>query len=411
MKKKNLIFILILAIILSTYYFFSSNKKVNDQVEDNDIIISHSFHDDLGLIKANNDFAFKLFKEISGQDNLFVSPFSIHTALLLAYIGSDESSKEELSRFLSIENIDDEKILDLGLSYLEFINNKNDDNELSLANALFLREGIPFLENYKHIGEKYFQAEIDKLPQKGEIINNWVKEKTNDKIESIIDAGLIPDAVIAYLVNTIYFKGIWDKEFNEEKTNLRNFYSNEIKQVEMMENVSDYKFIINESLEAVAMDYKNGSYSLLAFMPKGKSLEEFYSQISYNIFNNLLDKNKKELILRFPKFSFNSDLELKDSFISMGLISPFDDNLANFSKMVDLAHLNNVFISEIFHNAFIEIDEKGSEAAAATAVEMKLRSDSEIIEPDIIEFNHAFFFAILDNSTKNILFLGQFTNN
>ncbi len=363
------------------------------------------------LSSSGNEFAFASFFEIAKEsENAFVSPYSIHTAMILAYIGADGKTKEEMEEVLALSGMEEEDIKEKAFGLKHHLENVSEETEVSIANSFFLREDIPFLESYKKDGESYFDAELRSLPSTGDVINDWVKEKTEDKIEEIIDPGPIPEDVIAYLVNAIYFKGIWEKEFDEEKTTERTFYGEEEKEVEMMENEAEYYYGISEDMQAVTMEYKEGDYLFHAFMPtEGRSLPDFYEDFDTERFEDIRPTNEGEIILRLPKFTLEQDLKLSGVLESMGMVDAFNKSNADFSRMVDLDELvENVYIGEVYHSSFIEVDEEGTEAAAATAVEMRL--ESMPMEQTVLEFNKPFFFVIEEAETKNILFMGQFVD-
>jgi len=403
---KNIFLILLLIVIAYGGWIFF--KSVEEEIEkDPDIeVLSAEELGDLAL--ASNDFAFATFFELAEEnENLFISPCSIHTAMLLAYMGADENTRDEMTEVLALSGMEEEEIKKkaYGLKYhLEAV---SEETEVAIANSFFLREDIPFLESYKKDGETYFDAELKSLPSTGDVINDWVKEKTEEKIEEIIDPGPIPDDVIAYLVNAIYFKGIWEKEFDEDRTREETFYGEEEAEVEMMENEGDYLYGISEKMQAVTMEYKEGDYLFHAFMPTEGSLSELYEEFDEDTFEDIKPTNEGEVTVRLPKFTLEHDMKLSDALENMGIVDAFDRHNADFSRMVDLDEIEeNVYIGEVYHSSFIEVDEKGTEAAAATAVEMRL--ESAPMEKTVLEFNRPFFFAIEEAETSSILFMGQF---
>ncbi|MGM0482722.1 MAG: serpin family protein, partial [Patescibacteria group bacterium] len=279
-------------------------------------------------------------------------------------------------------------------------------------NAFFLKDGIPFLESYRSDGERYFEAEIGSLPSTGDPINDWVYQNTNGKIEEIIEPGAIDPAVIAYLVNAIYFKGNWAEEFDKDKTKDRTFYGTDGEaDVEMMENKSEYLNSVSEDMQAVTIEYKDGDYLFHAFMPTDdRSLSEFYEDFDRSAFEDYKPDKKSETILRLPKFTLEDELGLVDTLRGMGINEVFDIDSADFSEMVDLDAVagKNVYISDVLHASFIEVDEEGTEAAASTAVEMKLESAES--PRGVIEFNRPFLFLIEEPETGTVLFMGHLAN-
>ncbi len=394
--KKIIIVLVIIVAGFSTFYLLQERSEEKVDLREPEELTELSF--------AMTDFSFNAFFEVAKEgENVFISPYSMHTALTMAYRGADGDTAAEMAEVLGLTEMEMERVLkdSLGLkNYLEF----SDKNELSIANTFFLREGIPFLESYKSDGEKYFEAEMSELPETGEPINDWVYEKTGEKIEEIIDNGPIDDNIIAYLVNAIYFQGNWAEEFDEDKTRPDSFQTPDGEvEVEMMENEAEYKYGISEDLKSATIEYEDGDFLFHVFMPIEKNLEEFYEEFDPDYFQDIKPTNKSEIVLRMPKFTLEDELGMIDTLEALGMEKAFDMGDANFSKMVDLEGLGlNVFISDVLHASFIEVNEEGTEAAAATAVEMELES-----APMRLEFNRPFLFVIEEPETKTILFIGQ----
>ncbi len=404
MKK---IIIIALILIAGGFYLYSQ-----DAVEVEDVELGDP--EEMKEISSSiSDFSFDIFLNLAKDDqNLFISPYSIHTALSMAYIGSDSETAEELRKVLSLTDMEIEKIKSDHLKLMKWLENYPKGNKAKIANAFFLREDIPFLSSYRNDGEKYFNAEISALPETGEPINDWVYEKTKEKIEELIDDGPIGQDVIAYLINAIYFQGNWAEEFDEEKTTERTFYGlDEETKVDMMENESDYLYGETENLKTLTLEYEDGEFLLHVFMPTdGRSPAELLEEMKKEEINlkDITPTEERKIVLRFPKFIMEDKLELLSVLEEMGIEKAFDSSEADFSKMVDLDKLDlNVYISDVVHASFIEVDEKGTEAAAATAVEMELESMPMITE---VEFNRPFLFLIEEPRSETILFMGQLIN-
>ncbi len=350
-----------------------------------------------------SDFSFNLFSFLADQDeNIFISPYSIHTALGLAYIGADEETQAEIAKVLSIDDFELREVKKdflLLKHYLEYISK---ETEVNIANALFLRDGVHFLETFKSDARNYFEAEIKSLPEFGREINEWVSEKTNQKIEEIIDSGPIAGDVISYLVNAIYFRGIWEQEFDPNKTSQRRFYGTERRMVDMMENTDNYRFLVEDDLVATTLEYKDGKYLFHIIMPD--DLEQFYNQFDYQEFSRIKNQmTEREIVLKMPKFKLEYDVNLNDTLQFLGIEEAFDPDEANFSRMINRERSDfNAYIGNVLHSSFIEVDERGTEAAAVTAVEMRQTS-----LPTPVEFNYPFLFVIENADTKTILFIGQ----
>ena len=407
MKKTVTILVLLLFILSLSFYL------INREADPVEPPVELSEPEELKELSFSvKDFSFDLFPRLAEDDkNIFISPYSIHTALVMAYRGAGEESAKEMSEVLGLTDMELETLMKNSLGLKQYLEHFSKENEVAIANALFLRDDIPFLSSYKTDAERYFEGKIDPLPDTGEIVNDWVFENTREKIDKIIDPGPIDYDVIAYLVNAIYFQGVWAEEFDENNTEKRPFYGTggEV-EVDMMENESDYLFAVSENMKSVTIEYKDGDYLFHAFMPTDdRALSEFYVDFDRETFDLMKPTSNEEIVLRIPKFTMEDEFKLVDVLKGMGMELVFEESLADFSEMVDLDAIGlNVFISDILHASFIEVDEKGTEAAAATAVEMKLESAS--LPPTVVEFNRPFLFLIEEPETGTILFMGHLAN-
>lgn len=359
-------------------------------------------------LEGQKDFSFDLFFQLiesQDEDNIFISPYSIHTALHLAATGADGETRDEMDEVLRLQG---EEVKEDASQLMEWLEDFSEKNEVSVANSMFLDEDIPFRESFVDDGEKYFDAKVDELPETGEPINDWVEENTEGKIEELIDPGPIDPLTIAYLVNAIHFEGAWEKEFDEEYTQKDIFHGEEEIEIEMMENRANYSYFEGEDHRAISLNYDNGDYRFNAFLPdRDSSLEEFYEQFDRNTYEeNIDDMEKEDVMVRLPKFTLEEDYDLVESLKSIGIERAFEKYEANFSDMVELKDMDrNVYISEVSHSSFMEVDEKGTEAAGATGVGIGVDS----VEPSypVMEFDRPFFFTIEEPETETMIFKGH----
>jgi len=422
MKKKIIVILTLIVVIgLSGYVIYQATQEQDEKLDKErraDEKTQQERKDEepktieTETIKAYSvdDFSFNIFQKLTQEeDNLFISPYSIYTALTLAYTGADGETKKEMQEVLGLQDKDIQEIKEEVLEIKQRLEDNPENTEISIANALFLRDDIPFKESYTQNAKEYFEAEVDELPETGEPINDWIAEKTNDLIQNMIDPGPIPGDVIAYLFNTIYFNAPWQDAFDEEKTQERTFYAQDSEEkVEMMEREGNYTHLIEDDLEMVTIDYEDDS-DLVFHAIKPQNLEDFYDDLDYEKFTNLKDETKtEEIILRLPKFKMESDIGVNDTLEAMGIKQAWDREQADFSNMVNLDELQeNIFINRVQHKTYIEIDEEETEAAAATGIDMRVTSALPETPP-IIEFNKPFLFLIENTDTETILFMGQF---
>jgi serine protease inhibitor len=368
------------------------------------------------LVDANNGFGLKMFYELAGAEpgeNILISPASIITALAMTYNGADGETREAMEKTLMFEGMSMEEVNEAFADLLTILQNPDPKVELAVANSLWAREGIAFNEDFLKRNEDYFGAEVAELDFNdagaADTINDWVKEKTRNKIDGIIDPPINPETVL-FLINAIYFKGEWSDPFDPDMTGNRDFYlpDGSLKEIPVMIKNDDFRYLETDDFQAVSLPYgKNERVSMYIFLPaSNSSLEQLYGEM------NLL--NWKRWIASFgsmegevglPRFKFEYETSLKDALAALGMAIAFDESAADFSGMHPVPP--NLFISEVKHKTFIEVNEEGTEAAAVTSVEVGMTAMPETFSMII---DRPFFFAIADDMTGTILFMGSVLN-
>ncbi|MBN1433070.1 MAG: serpin family protein [Methanomicrobiaceae archaeon] len=376
------------------------------------------------VVAANNMFAFDVYKKIasenSGDDNLFLSPFSISSALALTYEGAKGETADQIkSVFHFPENIDT-----LRNGYLAVntgINAGDPEYELEVANALWAEQTYRFLEDYINIADEYYSAETTNLdfvnqPEQSRLtINGWVEEKTNDRIKNLIPQGMIDPLTRLVITNAIYFKGTWVLQFDENKTSEADFItpSGDIVKVDMMQRTDEdaiYGYTETDELQMLKMPYDHESgkeLSMVVILPKANELQTVENTLTADQLEELQKSiESKQVKVFFPKFKLETEYQLGDTLQEMGMPVAFTGG-ADFSGMDGKTDL---FISDVVHKAFVEVNEEGTEAAAATAVVIKLTAVVEEEPIPVFIADHPFIFMIQDNETGNILFIGRISN-
>lgn len=365
------------------------------------------------IVYANNQFAFDLYNEVNSDENVFFSPYSITTALAMTYEGARGTTAEEMQSVFRFPEDDIERRSSYASLFNE-INSGSKDYKLHTANSLWGQKDYPFLQDYLDVVKNYYGGEINSLDFASDpdgstkIINDWVEEKTNGKIKDIID-GLDPLTRLV-LANAIYFKGEWVKQFDKSKTKDDNFYitNDEIVQVPMMQltgEEAEFKYAENNDLQLLEMPYEGDKLSMLILLPKDdlNDIEKILSADQLNEWKSLMYKQRVDVYM--PKFTFESKYYLANNLINMGMPTAFGSN-ADFSGMDGTDML---FIGKVIHQAFVDVNEEGTEAAAATVVVMELKAALPE-EPVIFRADHPFIFIIQDKDNGNILFLGKVVN-
>lgn len=364
------------------------------------------------LLSGYSDFGFHLYSVLCKSEkekNIFISPSSIAIALAMTYNGAMEETKASMEKTLEFNGMTMEEVNEANKKLLDYLGNTEEKVELSVANSLWCRPDIKFEEDFiSRCKDNYF-AEISNNFQVS-AINGWVKEKTKGKIDKVLDR--IPDNAILYLINAIYFKGIWTFEFDKEKTQDLDFNlpDGSKKKHPMMSQSGSFNYYRGDKFQAINLPYGEENYSMYLFLPDEDSgLEEFHSKLNKENWENWMSGfNMMEGDIIMPRFTFEYEVLLNTVLSSMGMEIAFDENLANFRGMAIPPRDENIFIQKVLHKTFVEVNEEGTEAAAVTVVEMGL-TESVAEEPErfYMLVDRPFFFVIRDNKTGLILFMGS----
>jgi len=367
---------------------------------------------DSKLVDANTKFGFKLFQEVLKQDskrNVFVSPTSIAIALSMTYNGASGETQQAMANALELQGMSLDNINQANNTLKASLENADPAVQMSIANSLWARQGISFNPEFIKQNQQFYGAKVTELdfakPDSSNIINNWVKENTRGKIDNIVGQ-LKPDDVL-FLINAIYFKGNWTKKFDKSQTTERpfNLSNGSQKQHPMMSQSGKYRYYENETFQAVSLPYGKGRMSLYVFLPsKTTNLNTFQQQLKSENWQQWMNQFRmRQGSVELPRFKFDYDIKLNNALKALGMETAFS-NQANFSNMTSAS----VAINEVKHKTFVEVNEEGTEAAAATSVGMVLTSARmPAEEPFQMVVDRPFFCAIRDNQTGTILFMGS----
>jgi len=365
------------------------------------------------LIEADNSFGIKLFKGLNAEEpdsNVFISPLSISMALGMTYNGAAGITEEAMRTTLEFGNLSGDEINESYKSLIELLEGIDSDVEFNIANSIWYRNDRTFEQDFFDRCDEYFDARVSGLDfSQGEAVkdtvNNWVEENTNGRIKDILK-NVHPLAVM-YLVNAIYFNGTWTYQFDEEDTKEDVFYlpGDRTKECEMMEVKSQFKYCEDSNAQAIDIPYGNGNYSMTVILPGyGKDIEEFVAGLTQEKWNEWMGsfyEDSVNLFLPKLKLEYKAGDILKKVLIDMGMGVAFDEGLADFTEMYSPG---DIFINKVIHKTFLEVDEEGTEAAAATVVEI---IESSITEHPTVYLNRPFVFAIRENYSGSILFIGK----
>ena len=369
------------------------------------------------LVQSNVDFALRFFQEMEKEnlDNYFTGPFSIHQALSMAMNGNEGEVLQEFLEVLAFHGLSKEEANQTVKSLTEYLMKVDPKVKVNIANGIWYREGLQVQTTFKEAMNTYYNANVSALdfeqPNAHQIINNWIASQTNDLIKDILDG--IPRDAVMYLVNAIYFKGDWKYQFDPKNTKKEPFYpeNGSSVQVDMMDSSDKIKINIggNNRVNYFEIPYSTGQYQMAIIQPKNDNLQNIISDITPENLNSWSKNSfESEVVLKMPKFKIKHKIEnLKEQLMEMGLVQAFTPNQGNFTKLFE-GNLPPLMISRVIHEALIEVDEKGTEAAAATVVEVVLTSMPA--GPTHITLDKPFYFLIKEKSSGAVLFMGKLGN-
>jgi len=383
------------------------------------------------IVDGNNKFALELFAKLQNtKGNLFFSPYSISSALAMTYAGARNQTESQMAEVLHFPVSANKKtdsaskfLLDKQQFNTKFgklikdLNNRGQKGAytLTIANALWGQKGYGFVKEFLELIENNYDGRLNEVDfvraaeNARKTINAWVKKKTNGKITNLISPGVLNSMTRLVLTNAIYFKGNWAQQFKENRTQVAPFTladGNKI-DVAMMNQKADFGYMETDTFQALELPYVNRELSMVILLPKKfDALDEFEKTLtSENLIQWLAKMHKREVVVFVPKFKMTSQFSLASMLKSMGMEDAF-------SLSADFSGINSkrdLFISAVIHKAYVEVNEEGTEAAAATGAVMKLTSVGPAPLP-VFRADHPFLFLIRDNMTGSILFIGRVVN-
>jgi serpin B len=369
------------------------------------------------VVNANNQFAFDLYSRYSSKDgNVFFSPYSITTALAMTYEGAHGQTATEMQKVLHLTDNTDSRRAATASIYTD-LNTAGKPFTLKTANALWSEKTYQFLPDYFSTIANYYKGNVTNLDFKMNpegsrtTINSWVENQTNNKITNLIPQGAIDSLTRLVLTNAIYFKGTWVIQFNKSQTQKASFTtaSGSTVQTDMM-TLSGEKALFNygetASAQILELPYSGNELSMLLILPKqGVNLDTIEKGLGTSFLGYQSSLTNQRVDVFMPKFTFKTTYSLASDLTAMGMPTAFS-TAADFSGMTGNLDL---YIGAVIHQAFVAVDEEGTEAAAATAVMMGVTSAMPQPIP-VFRADHPFIFMIENTKTGEILFMGRVTN-
>ncbi|CAI5673787.1 unnamed protein product [Oreochromis niloticus] len=409
------------------------------------------------LSKANSAFSLSLLKELSNKDktgNIFFSPFSISSALAMVMLGASGNTATQMSEVLCFTKAEKPKRAPAGQMHMQqqvqsglpnlrkclktkdcqddvhssfaqllsVLNKSDAPYSLSVANRLYGEQSYQFVEDFLGKTKKHYNAELEavdfiKSYDAARLnINSWVEKTTQGKIKDLLAEGVLDSMTRLVLVNAIYFKGFWNKQFKKDQTQDAQFRvnKNDTKPVKMMYQKSKFPltFIHEVNCQIIELPYKGNELSMLVFLPQNiedgtTGLEKLEKELTFEKFVEWTNPNMMdeiEVTVGLPRFKLEENYDMKAVLVSMGMVDAFDMTKSDFSGM---SPANDLVLSKVVHKAFVEVNEEGTEAAAATAAIMMLRC-ARI--PARFIADHPFLFFIRHNASSSILFAGRYSS-
>jgi len=391
--KKTLI-LLLLIIIQSTDSLKAQNKQI--------------------IVDNNNRFAIDVYKELKeDKSNLIFSPFSISTAMAMTYAGAENKTAKEFQKTLFF--LEDKQLFHQEFNHLfdDITSGKKSSVEFYNANSLWIQQNFKLKDEFLNITKKYYSSALyytnfNQKEKSAEKINGWVEKNTQNKIKNLIQPSALGSDTRLVLINALYFKGRWDKPFRKEKNSEEPFTTarnEEVTTTFMNGQIKTwyYKDCLKEIIE---IPYTNKDYALMIILPKNyrklKWVERFLSVRCLERYEK--KKERYNVQIAVPRFAIGSEFNLKDIFKELGMEDAFTGS-ADFSGMTEETKL---YIDQVIHKAIIDVNEEGTEAAAATAVVM--RKTSVLMENVTFKANRPFIYAIRNTKDGTIYFLGKIMN-
>lgn len=406
MKNHTRIFLYAAVLISPLWSCEKSNPDPEPQKAEELVLTEKSSR----VLDAGQQFSFELFKEVyakSEGENMMISSLSASYALGMTFNGSEGTTREAFRDVLHYGDLSEQEVNESYKDLMGQLVHLDEQVEFSIANSIWYKLGYPVLEDFISINREYFDAAVEELdfsdPGAKDIINGWIEEKTNDKIQDMLD--YIPSDAVMYLVNAIYFNAKWKYEFDAEATSAGDFHLGEgsVTEVDYMKVNGAFNFMHGEGFSAVELPYGDSAFSMLVLLPAWNSnLNELVAYLDEDRWESLLATPMVQNVqIELPKFKYGYKLLLNDPLIKLGLGVAFGGG-ADFSRITPGG---GIHISRVIHQTFIDVQEEGTEAAAATIVEMR-ETSSPGGGVNIFKADRPFLYAIKENSTSAILFMG-----
>ncbi|XP_077987256.1 leukocyte elastase inhibitor-like isoform X2 [Glandiceps talaboti] len=377
------------------------------------------FQNVVKLSKANSQFAMDMYKFLTDGKlgkNVFFSPISISTALAMTHLGARGNTSTQMSNVMRFNEMEEAQLHTTFQEFNSMLYSADRPYTIKSANRLFGQESYTFLQEFLDATAKHYSAQLKpvdfakKTEEARLLINTWVEEQTEGKIKDLIASGSLDPLTTLVLVNAIYFKGNWASKFKTEETKIADFFITKEDKVEvsMMHQKGKFNFGFDRdsSCQILELPYIGGHLSMVLILPTAvDGLQKVETKLNADVLNTWPKMmSNTTVIVSIPKFKLEQAFIMNKELAAMGMSDLFNAGKADLSG---INGNNELYVSKVIHKAFVEVNEEGTEAAAATAVVMRKRS---LDMPAQFIANHPFIFVIRDNRTNAILFMGRYSH-
>ena len=362
------------------------------------------------MVGSDNEFGIDIFKRILNAEsgkNVMISPLSISQALLMTYNGADGDTKKAFEDALYLGDLTIDQVNQAQKDLVKELLEVDPGVIIDIANSIWLKENFNVNPEFISVNQDYYDAEVKQLVFDDEAvnqINDWVNNKTHGKIDEIVES--IDPMAIMFLINAVYYYGNWKHRFDVSNTVDGAFCLKEKSEITVpfMNQTTTARLMNHDCFKILELPYGRGNFSMLILLPDdNKSISDILDILDNESYNHWLDKLEETTVdISIPKFKFAYEKNLNYMLKAMNLMIAFDPEHADFSKISDEIQL---YINRVKHKSFIDVNEKGTEAAAVTSVEMWVTS----VGPSNSKFiaNRPFLFVIKEKYTNAILFMGK----
>lgn len=366
------------------------------------------------LVKASNDFGWRLFTEVAASTsnkNIFISPLSVSSALGMANNGATDDTLANMTDTLGLKDLTNQETNEAYKNLISLLLTLDPEVKINIANSIWYRDVFAVESEFINTNKIYFDAEVNALDfdndNAADTINSWVYSKTNGLIDTIVKSPLKSVSVM-YLINAIYFKGDWANKFEKTETADETFHGymqDTIIKMMHLNNIS-LPYVENDLFQAVDLPYVNGHFRMMVILPQPEvNIDQLLSELNTTFWSQLTDSlTNITMNLALPKFTFNYSSNLNEVLKTLGMGIAFDCELAQFTRInKDIP----ICITNVEHKSFIEVDEEGTKAAAATSVEMGVTAAPPSYP---MRVDRPFIIILHDTHSQAVLFAGKILN-